>query len=192
MKSGIYTVCDTTVLHADRFDLSYRDNSFTLAFSAMIFGNPEQIVYQYSFDGKPWVSLNHGTNEVSFSNMASGKYKVRVRAIYHGTESEIREFIIVVHAPWYATIWAFLFYILLGVAALWFYLRYRKTQEQTRLRVQQFIHSAQLNEAKIQVLEEKEAKHASANSRKDREFAVEITRREIIGTCDVCDKQEHR
>jgi hypothetical protein len=130
----------------------------------MIFGNPEQIVYQYSFDGKPWVSLNHGTNEVSFSNMASGKYKVRVRAIYHGTESEIREFIIVVHAPWYATIWAFLFYILLGVAALWFYLRYRKTQEQTRLRVQQFIHSAQLNEAKIQVLEEKEAKHASANS----------------------------
>ena len=164
MKSGIYTVCDTTVLHADRFDLSYRDNSFTLAFSAMIFGNPEQIVYQYSFDGKPWVSLNHGTNEVSFSNMASGKYKVRVRAIYHGTESEIREFIIVVHAPWYATIWAFLFYILLGVAALWFYLRYRKTQEQTRLRVQQFIHSAQLNEAKIHVLEEKEAKHASANS----------------------------
>lgn len=164
MKSGIYTICDTTVLHSDRFDLSYHDNSFSLAFSAMIFGNPEQIVYQYSIDGKPWVSLNHGANEVSFSNMASGRYKVRVRAIYHGTESDMREFTIVVHAPWYATIWAFIFYILLAMALLWFYLHYRKTQEQTRLRVQQFIHSAQLNEAKIQVLEEREAKHASANS----------------------------
>lgn len=164
MKSGIYTICDTTVLHSDRFDLSYGDNSFTLAFSAMVFGNPEQIVYQYSIDGKPWVSLNPGANEVSFSNVSPGKYKVRVRAIYHGAESGIREFTIVVHAPWYATIWAFIFYLLLAMALVWFYLRYRKTQEQTRLRVQQFIHSAQLNEARIQVLEEKEAKHASANS----------------------------
>ena len=96
--------------------------------------------------------------------MAWGRYNVRVRAIYHGLESEISEFLIVVHAPWYATIWAFICYLLIALAALWYYLRNRKTKEQTRLRVQQFIHSAQLNEAKIQALEEKEAKHASANS----------------------------
>ena len=164
MKSGIYTICDTTVFNSDRFDLSYHDNSFSLSFSAMLFGNPEQVIYQYSINDKPWVSLNIGTNEVSFSNMAWGRYKVRVRAIYHGLESEISEFLIVVHAPWYATIWAFICYLLIALAALWYYLRNRKTKEQTRLRVQQFIHSAQLNEAKIQALEEKEAKHASANS----------------------------
>lgn len=150
MKSGIYNIVDTAVIDASRFDLAHSNNSFTLRFSAMEYANPEQVVYEYSINKGEWVRLSSGMSEVTFSNLPSGTYHFAVRASYNDTYSDARQFTIVVHPAWYASIWAYLLYALLAAAAVWFVLNLRRRKEQERLRLQEHIHAEQLNEAKIQ------------------------------------------
>lgn len=150
MKSGIYNIVDTAVIDANRFDLSHSNNSFTLRFSAMEFANSEQVVYEYRINKGDWVRLSNGMSEVTFSNLPSGTYRFAVRANYNDTYSDERQFTIVVHPAWYASIWAYLLYALLIAAAIWFIVQQRRRKEQERLRIQEHIHAEQLNEAKIQ------------------------------------------
>ena len=81
--------------------------------------------------------------------MAPGSYKYRIKAICNGYETPVKEFTIIVHPAWYASIWAKLFYLLLLIAAIMLYLRHRKRQMEDQLILQQHIHAEEMGEAKI-------------------------------------------
>ena len=144
-----YQVTDTTVIASDRFNLSYHDNSFAIQFSTLTYENPEHISYLYSINGEPYVRLRSGVNELTFSHLPPGTYRFRVKAERNNSETVAREFVVIVHAPWYRSAWAYTFYLLLLGAAVWYYLTTRRRKEQDRLRLQEHIHAEEMGEAKL-------------------------------------------
>ena len=149
MKSGSYTITDNWSTFSRDFQLSHEDNTFTLQLSTLTYNDVEQISYVYSINGDAWRTVPAGQNELAFSHMAPGRYKYRIKAICNGYETPVKEFTITIHPAWYASIWAKLFYLLLLIAAIMLYLRYRKRQMEDQLILQQHIHAEDMGEAKI-------------------------------------------
>ena len=149
MKSGSYTITDNRSTFSRDFQLSHEDNTFTLQLSTLTYNDVEQISYVYSINGDAWRTVPAGQNELAFSHMAPGRYKYRIKAICNGYETPVKEFTIIVHPAWYASIWAKFFYLLLLIAAIMLYLRHRKHQMEDQLILQQHIHAEEMGEAKI-------------------------------------------
>ena len=149
MESGSYTITDNWSTFSRDFQLSHEDNTFTLQLSTLTYNDVEQISYVYSINGDAWRTVPAGQNELAFSHMAPGRYKYRIKAICNGYETPVKEFTIIVHPAWYASIWAKFFYLLLLIAAIMLYLRHRKHQMEDQLILQQHIHAEEMGEAKI-------------------------------------------
>lgn len=149
MKSGSYTITDNWSTFSRDFQLSHEDNTFTLQLSTLTYNDVEQISYVYSINGDAWRTVPAGQNELAFSHMAPGSYKYRIKAICNGYETPVKEFTIIIHPAWYASIWAKLFYLLLLIAAIMLYLRHRKRQMEDQLILQQHTHAEDMGEAKI-------------------------------------------
>ena len=148
-RSGHYNVCDTSVIASDRFDLSYRDNSFTIQLSTLTYDTPEHITYIYQINKEAPVRLQPGKNEITFSHLTPGTYKFRIKAERNSVQTEERVFTVVVHSPWFRTWWAYCLYALLLGVGIWQYLRQRSRSEQDRLRLQEHIHAEEMGEAKL-------------------------------------------
>ena len=148
-KSGIYTVTDSTVINSDRFDLCYEDNSFSIQLSTFTYDNPEHIIYLYSINGEKWTKLQVGVNEIAFSHLPPGTYRFKVKAMSNQQETDEREFIVKIHAPWYASGWAYLVYLLMSAFAIYAIYRYFRRKEQDRMRLQEHIHAEELADAKL-------------------------------------------
>ena len=148
-KSGHYQVCKKTVISCDRFDLSYRDNSFSIQLSTLTYDNPEHITYYYSINNEPFVRLQPGQNDITFSHLSPGTYHFRIKAEQNAQQTAERTFTVVVHSPWFKTWWAYCLYLALIAFAIWQYLKLRNRQEQDKLRLQEHIHAEEMSEAKL-------------------------------------------
>mgnify|MGYP004630323433 FL=1 len=149
MESGFYTITDKPVYESDCFNLSHDDSSFSLQLTTLTYNNVEQISYAYSINGEEWHTIPPGQNEIAFSHMPAGKYKFRIKALANGQESSIREFKVVVHPAWYASVWARLVYLLILCGLVCIYIKHRKKKERDRLVLQQHIHAEEMGEAKL-------------------------------------------
>ena len=148
-KSGIYTITDKPPYDSQKFVLSHEDNTFSLDLTTMTYNNVEQVSYAYSINNEAWTTLPQGQNVLSFSHLPAGTYQFRVKALYNGQESAIKEFTVLIHPAWYASWIAKLIYLLLAAVAVWQYMAYRKRKEQERLTLQEHIHAEEMGEAKI-------------------------------------------
>jgi hypothetical protein len=149
MESGIYTITDKGVYNSDKFSLSHEDNTFTIHLSTLTYNNVEQISYAYSINGEDWRTIQSGMNELSFSHMPAGTYKFRVKAICNGYETPVKEFSIIVHPAWYASIWARICYLLAFLGLCLLYIKHRKRKMEDQLILQQHIHAEEMGEAKL-------------------------------------------
>jgi signal transduction histidine kinase/ligand-binding sensor domain-containing protein/DNA-binding response OmpR family regulator len=151
MKSGGYDITTKSVMESDRFELSQKDNSFTIEFSSMDFINPERISYMYSLEGqKNWIELVAGKNTISFNDLSPGTYTFNLRAKDNLTFSDPKTITIVIHPFWYLstlakTGYAILFTIIISI--ILYLLRQRQISQRE---VQEQIHLTKLNESKIQ------------------------------------------
>ena len=91
MESGGKDIVTTAVMDADHFQLSHKDNSFSIEFSAMEFFSPERITYIYRINHTSWISLQQGINRVSFSNLSPGDYTFQIKAKDNDSYSDIKE-----------------------------------------------------------------------------------------------------
>lgn len=149
VKSGMYTVTDTTVINANRFDLCSDDNTFTIQLSTFTYDNPEHITYIYQINNDDWIRLQTGVNEITFNGMAPGTYRFRVKALNNQQETDVREFVVKIHSPWYASVWAWLAYFLLALLLLCLLMLYRRRKERDRLQLQEHIHAEEMADAKL-------------------------------------------
>lgn len=150
--SGGEPIIETSVLDADKYVLSYHDNTFSIAFSTLNYDNPERIVYQYKIDelSRQWLSTEPGVNRVTYNNLPPGKYTFQVRAVTHGNYSEIRTIKIVITPPWYQSWWAYCIYSLLLAWLIFGILNYLRIRLRHRREMMKREHAEQLNEAKLQ------------------------------------------
>lgn len=151
-RSGKCEIVDKAVIDADKFKLSYKDNSFSLDISTLDFIEPELIYYQYSIGSlkQNWTSLPYGMNRLTFNNLSHGEYELDIRAFYNGDYSAVRRISIVITPPWYQTWWAYCLYMLSGIALLYGIVNYIRLRMRSRREMLENEHAKAISEAKLQ------------------------------------------
>jgi sugar lactone lactonase YvrE len=108
----------------NRIDLKYNQSVFTIEFMAVNYNATKKIQYAYLLLGsdKEWNQL--GTqNSVTFRNLSSGEYTFKVKASSPDavwTDANIASLTIIIHPPFWASIWAYLIYSVLLLILLYF------------------------------------------------------------------------
>ena len=150
MKSGKFTICDTTINECNRFDFSHSDNSITMHFSTLSYEASQRISFAYSINNGKWVTMSPGVNTLTLSNLQPGDYNIRVTATEGGVVSAQKTFEIVVHNPWYLTPFMRIIYftiiLLLIGYGIWQFMRYSKQQ----LKIREHRNAELLQEQKLQ------------------------------------------
>lgn len=109
---------DSAVTEKKRIELSYKDNFFSLEFSALDFREPEKNRYAYQLEGfnKDWI-YSGNRRYVTFSHLDPGKYIFRVRASNGANiwNKEGASLSIIIRPPYWMTTW---FRLLVGTMFL--------------------------------------------------------------------------
>ena len=117
------------------YHLDYDCNSFRLIFGSPDYAFRRYIEYEYKIDAdqKNWIPLHNGS--VTFRNLSSGHYRITTRWRLKGqpwNDDDVIDTLIYIHYPWWASLWARGFYLLLFVLAAYFvFLHYKHRLELT-------------------------------------------------------------
>ncbi len=98
-------------------ELPYTLNHVTFHFAAIDWSAPHKLSYQYKLDGldEDWSPILTD-NKAVFNNIPEGSYTFKLRAIGDAMIwSEIVEFPLIIHAPWYRTTFAYISYFVGGI-----------------------------------------------------------------------------
>ncbi len=102
--------------------LDFKQNDFTVSFSALDFATPEKINYAYSLDDVPWKITDLQT--AYFTNVPYGKHTLKVKSIFDAEEvdqeSPVTTLVIEIKPPWYLSWWAYIVYSILILSLLSF------------------------------------------------------------------------
>lgn len=106
--------------YTPKITLKHSQDIFSVSFSAMNYILPEKTKYMYMLEGFNPDWLVADDNKVTYTNLAPGKYTLKVKAINSDgfSNHEISELIIVITPPFWASPPAFLTYLLLVIGIL--------------------------------------------------------------------------
>lgn len=164
-------------IYRDRIDLSHRDYSFTIEFSAMDFTDPSRNRYSYKMEGISDQWMDIGTRRfVPFTNLPPGDYTFRVRGtnndgVWNLAGTSLR---IVIHPPWWRSKYAYAAYVVLLIALVVMIIRWRER----RLVREKRILEEKIGERTAEIarknksLEEQTAKLNELNATKDTFFSI--------------------
>ncbi len=97
-----------------QIDMYPRNHTLTLTFSLLDYRDAAGVIYEYRINGGGWHTNATGDNTIRFNSLGTGTYSIEVRAVYGGHAiTGVYKIVVVVHALWYASTWALLFYLLL-------------------------------------------------------------------------------
>ena len=106
----------------DTLHLKYNQSSFSIDFAALNFTAPETTEYAFKMDGleKDWTYIK-ANRRVYFTELTPGSYTFKVKAanssgIWNAKEKRLT---ILISSPFWASNWAYLFYILLGLVLIY-------------------------------------------------------------------------
>lgn len=125
-------------------------NIFSVSFASDNYNLPEKTQYMYKLEGfnNDWLTLPVGVHNVTFTNLAPGKYVLRVKAINSDGYVGIKEATlgIVVNPPFWMSWWAYLLYAA-GLVVVLFLARYRMLKrEREKFHLQQIENEVAKNE----------------------------------------------
>ena len=108
-----------SVSFTDQIDLSYKDNVFSLGFSALSYTTPEKNMYAYKLEGfdKEWNYVNK-QHKATYTNLPAGEYVFRVKAsnsdgVWNEQGASVK---IVIHPPFWLTTGFKILYLLIAIA----------------------------------------------------------------------------
>ena len=138
--------------------LSSKFNNVTIEFAALKASKPKLVKYQYMLEGydHDWSPITD-QSRASFGNINEGSYTFKVKALSpDGVWSEPVSYNFRVMAPWYRTLWAYIFYLAAFLFTLYTFYRNRirglekkeaarletviATQEEERKRMSRDLH----------------------------------------------------
>ncbi|MDR2626404.1 MAG: response regulator [Dysgonamonadaceae bacterium] len=128
--------------------LKHDQNTFSFGFTSINFTNPHRTKFEWMLEGydKDWVKETD-TNYAYYTNVPPGNYVFRLRSINtdNGKEPERKIIRINISRPWWATLWAQMFYILFVIALLWVIaqiIRGKIEKRNTSEKIRFFTHTA--------------------------------------------------
>lgn len=151
---GENIILNKTLNAMEEVKLEYNQNVFGVQFASDNFILPEKMKFAYKLEGFNTDWLTTHDNKVTYTNLSSGNYTLKVKAInsdgYSGEEEASLR--IVILPPFWQTTWAYVIYALLIVVIL-FIARY-------------FMLRGERNKFKMQQLKQEAAKNKEINEMK--------------------------
>ncbi len=134
----------------ENVEFDYKQNIFSVSFASDNYNLPEKTQYMYKLEGfnNDWLTLPLGVHNVTFTNLAPGKYVLRVKAINSDGYVGMKEAMlgIVVNPPFWMSWWAYLLYAI-GLVVVFFLARYRMLKrEREKFHLQQIENEVAKNE----------------------------------------------
>lgn len=130
------------------FRLKYRDDTFSMEFSTLNYGDEGKIIYEYTFSDpakNDWTSGLAGINRINFTHLKPGRHKLYVRARLNDLTSDPKLFTIRIDSPWYVSIGAICVYLIIVMiffTGVVFLLKKKREQEVSDTKLDAFINVA--------------------------------------------------
>ncbi|MEO9891032.1 two-component regulator propeller domain-containing protein [Aurantibacter sp.] len=109
-------------------EFNYNQSVFTINYASINFTRPEKTTYAYRLQGfdQNWNYVGN-TTSATYTNLNSGDYEFQVKAANNdGVWSIMPTTLAIKIIPaWWKTIWAQIFYLMLGLSAIWLFIDYR-------------------------------------------------------------------
>ena len=121
VNSGAGTPVGNASADREEMRLRHDQNDLTFEYAGLHYKNPQKNAYAYRLDGVDEEWVDAGTRRVAtYANLPPGDYVFRVRAANaDGVWNEAgAAFPLVIRPPWWRTVWAYGFYLLLLGSAL--------------------------------------------------------------------------
>ncbi len=102
-----------SIVYTNKITLPYDHSSFSIDFAALSFTSPEMTQYSYQLQGldKDWTLLK-SNRKVYFTNLSPGTYTFKLKVAPNGQFAKTeKQLVIKITPPFWATIYAYLFYI---------------------------------------------------------------------------------
>ncbi|MBC7830266.1 MAG: histidine kinase [Chitinophagaceae bacterium] len=126
------SILKRSILLTNKITLPYDQSTFSVDFAAVSFTSPEMTEYSYTMEGldKDWTYLK-SNRKVYFTNLKPGTYIFKVKAGSNGSwNKQVKQLIVQVNPPFWATQWAYLVYIIVSSSLLYYLVRtYHRLQE---------------------------------------------------------------
>ncbi len=108
--------------------LPYDHNYLQFHFTQINAGNRDTIWYQYILEGidKKWSDITTNASSENYLNLPTGNYTFKISGrLFNKPWSQPAEFSFSIMPPWWKSIWAYLLYVIIFVALVWSFVRYR-------------------------------------------------------------------
>jgi len=119
---------DQPVYEMETIHLKHKDNIFSLGFVALNYSNSHKNQYTYMLEGfeNNW-TYSGNTREVRYTNIDPGRYTFHVRGSNNdGLWSSVPASLnIIIHPPWYRTLFAYIGYVIFTLLVIFGYIRWR-------------------------------------------------------------------
>lgn len=150
------TYLDANILDATTIRLPHDENTFTLHFAVPDLCTPQQIHYEYFLKGydTDWVRCAKSDGQYArYTNLAPGTYTLKVRAHIEGLTQSMTEHTITIRidAPWYATWYAYIIYIILCVGIAYEFYRVWNMRRIQKRELNEALRNEEIKEAKLRL-----------------------------------------
>ncbi len=100
--------------------IKYKNNNLTINYAPAFYTENQKIQYQYKIEGfdENYANWTNKT-QATYTNLPEGQYvfKLRAKNIY-GVTGLAAPYSFTIEPPWYRTVWAYIFYTLIGILVL--------------------------------------------------------------------------
>ena len=148
-RSGRYTIFNGWVSEVEDINLCCDDNTFSIELSTMSM-QARHIIYEYQINNGEWTSVGVNNSMITFNGMAPGVYDINIRAHSYNQTSPERHLHIVIHQPWYNSLWAWLIYFMVIAVLSYFVWRQIKEHRIAKRIFERHHQSQMLNDMRMQ------------------------------------------
>ena len=148
-----------TIASKDKITLPHKENNFSIEFSALNYIKSEKNKYAYRLDGYEeeghWNFPTSGNRVVNYSNLREGDYTFRVKASNNDGvwNEEGKALEIKILPPYYRSILAYIFYLVLITGLVYAAIRLivKREEERNRLKFERLEHkkNEEINQSKL-------------------------------------------
>ncbi len=135
VPSNKYKTKDSTLFVFDKneIELDYFQNKFSIKYVGLRYHAVSEIKYAYKLDGydTDWI-LADNKQEAVYTNLSDKTYIFQVKSLDNPTN--IAQIRIVIHPPFWLTWWAFLFYLLIISAIIYWFTQFRIKQRLQKIK----------------------------------------------------------
>lgn len=116
-------ILDQDISYTDKLLLTYDERSFSFNISALNYFLPGKTQFSFFLEGfdKAWTTVDAGNRNITYTNLPPGNYTFQVKAenndgVWSTAPTKLA---IQVAPPFWATPWAFVFYVLTGILLIY-------------------------------------------------------------------------